>query len=113
MSAVEEMFSHKVKISAAAGSGFDILASTIDDLFIDGEIDVSSDAVVTGARQYAALVASGEALSSALDDLRADIPLDLCCVTVESAMSALGEVDGRQIGEEIVGEIFAKFCVGK
>ena len=65
------------------------------------------------APQYAALSAACENLGAALDELAADVPLDLCCVTIEGALSALGEVDGREIGEEIVAEIFSKFCVGK
>ena len=113
MSAVETLFEHKLNISAKDGEGFSELAELIDRLFIDGEIEIGSDAVVTGARQYAALVSSAEALSAALDDLRQDIPLDLCCVEVENALSLLGEVDGRELGEEIISEIFSRFCVGK
>ena len=113
MSAVEELFIHKLNISAKDGDGFSELSELIDGLFIDGEIEIGNDAVVTGARQYASLVSSAEALTSALDDLRADIPLDLCCVAVENALTLLGEVDGRELGEEIVSEIFSRFCVGK
>ena len=113
MSAVEELFKHKLNISAREGRGFEELSELIDSLFIDGEIEIGNDAVVTGARQYASLVASSEALGDALDDLRCGIPLDLCCVAVENALSLLGEVDGRELGEEIVSEIFSKFCVGK
>lgn len=113
MSALDTYFENKLRVSAKDGDGFSELASLIDRLFIDGDIDVSRDAVVTGARQFASLSISDEALTSALSDLRADIPLDLCCVAIESALSALGEVDGRELGEEIVSEIFSHFCVGK
>ena len=113
MSALEGYFENSLKVSAKDGEGFEELALLIDRLFIDGDIDVSRDAVVTGARQFASLSISDEALTSALSDLRADIPLDLCCVAIESALSALGEVDGRELGEEIVSEIFSHFCVGK
>ncbi len=110
---IEERFERTVRISAATGEGFEFLGQMIDALFIDGTLDVRQDAVVTGARQYAALSAAAEALESALNDLREGIPLDLCCVAMEQAMSSLGEVDGREIGEEIVSEIFSRFCVGK
>ena len=113
MSAVEALFEHKLNISAKDGGGFDGLAELIDSLFIDGEIEIGNDAVVTGARQYASLVSSAEALSSALEDLTLGVPLDLCCVEVENALSFLGEIDGRELGEEIVSEIFSRFCVGK
>lgn len=106
-------FSGAVEISAAKGSGFDELAKVIEDLFLDGSIDIENDAVVSGARQFAAICSSAEALEKALEDIRSGMALDLCCIGVECAMSALGEVDGREIGEEIVSEIFSKFCVGK
>jgi len=102
-----------VSISAATGEGFDVLTEVVDGLFIDGNIDIANDAVVTGARQYAALNNSADLLGKVLDDMRAGVSLDACCVGVECAMAALGEVDGREIGEEIVAEIFSRFCVGK
>lgn len=106
-------FSGVVEISAAEGSGFDALADAVEALFIDGSIDIENDAVVSGARQYAAICSSIEALERALEDIKSGMALDLCCIGVECSMSALGEVDGREIGEEIVSEIFSKFCVGK
>ena len=58
-------------------------------------------------------VDAADALDEAVRDLELGVPLDLCCVTIESALSSLGEVDGRELGEEIVAEIFSRFCVGK
>ena len=97
-------FGKTVSVSAANGEGFDALAAAVEELFIDGDIDIKKDAVVTGARQFAALNSCCELLCRALD---------ACCVGIECAMSALGEVDGREIGEEIVADIFSRFCVGK
>ena len=54
-----------------------------------------------------------EALSEALSALEGDVPLDICCVGIEAAMSSVAMLDGREIGEDIVSEIFSKFCVGK
>lgn len=109
----EKAFSKVIRISALTGEGFDTLSETIDGLFVDGSIDMSNDAIVTGARQYASLVCATQAIEQSLDDIYAGLPLDLVSVGLESAMSALGEVDGREIGEEVVSEIFSKFCVGK
>ncbi len=106
-------FTKTLHISAESGEGFEMLTKTIDELFIDGDIDMSNDAVVTGARQYAALNNSVRLLQAALNDMRNGMSLDACCVGIECAMSALGELDGREIGEEIVSQIFSKFCVGK
>lgn len=113
MTPLEDYFFQTVRVSAADGEGFEELAQRIDSLFIDGSLDVDKDAVVTGARQYAALRTATEALEQSLSDLGGDMPLDLCCIGMEQALSALGEVDGRELGEEIVAEIFSRFCVGK
>ena len=106
-------FKHRVELSALTGEGFECLASLVDELFIDGELDVDNDAIITGARQYAAISRAAELLESAVCDVERGVSLDACCVEVECAMSALGELDGREIGEEIVHEIFSHFCVGK
>ena len=107
------LFEHRIDISAATGEGFDRLADTVDAMFIDGSLDVDNDAIITGARQYAAISKSAELLSGAIDGIERGVSLDACCVEVECAMSALGELDGREIGEDIVSEIFSHFCVGK
>ena len=106
-------FDRAVHVCATDGKGFDELTRSVEELFIDGEIDMANDAVVTGARQYAALINSAQTLDRVLEDLGAGMSLDACCVGVECAMSYLGEADGREIGEEIVSEIFSRFCVGK
>ena len=110
---IKSNFSNVIEICAKSGEGFDILGSTVDGLFLDGSIDIDNDAVVTGARQYSSLILACEALEASLEELRAGTPLDLCCVGIETAMREIGLVDGREIGEEIVAEIFSKFCVGK
>ena len=104
---------HVIHVSATTGEGFDDLERVIEEIFIDGELDMGNDAVVTEARQYAALISAEGLLCRALEDIKAGMSLDACCVGVECAMSELGEVDGREIGEEIVLDIFSRFCVGK
>ena len=107
------VFEHKSYISALTGEGFDSLSALVDEMFIDGTLDFDNDAIITGARQYAAISKAADLLSNAVCDIERGVSLDACCVEVECAMSALGELDGREIGEEIVHEIFSHFCVGK
>ena len=110
---IGEAFDTCVSVCAETGEGFEALAKIVDALFIDGNLDISNDAVVTGARQYSSLILACESLETSLAELRAGTPLDLCCIGIETAMREIGLVDGREIGEEIVAEIFSKFCVGK
>lgn len=106
-------FDYRVDISALTGEGFDALAETIDAVFIDGSLDVDNDAIISGARQFAAVSRAERILSEAIKGISGGVSLDACCVEVECAMSALGELDGREVGEQIVSEIFSHFCVGK
>lgn len=102
-----------VCLSAKTGEGLDALADTVRMCFLDGTLDLAEDAIVTGARQYAALTRAADAAGNALASLRGGLPEDLCCVDLELALAALDEADGRTVSEDIVGEIFSRFCVGK
>ena len=107
------IFKKKIFVSAKTGEGFDALASAVGELYIDGAISLYTDAVVSDGRQYSALLACVARLSNAIEALDICLPLDLCSVDIEEAMSSLAELDGREIGEDVVANIFSRFCVGK
>ena len=109
----KKMFEHTAQISALTGDGMDELSSLVSSLFREGSIDLRHDAVVTGARQYSSILRGIEGLENALSALAAGLPFDLCSSDIELSMSALAELDGRQVDEDIVAEIFSHFCVGK
>ena len=90
-----------------------MLSETVEQLFTDGKLDSRDGAILTNARQHAAVLASLESVRRALAALDSGAPIDMCCIDAEEAMSALAEVDGREISEDIVSEIFSHFCVGK
>lgn len=89
------------------------LRRSVEALFTDGSLDLSSDAVVANARQYAAIVRAVECLDRAISAIDEGLMADLYCLDAEGALSAFGELDGREVGESIVAEIFSHFCVGK
>lgn len=102
-----------ISVSTKTGEGMDELAQRINEMFIDGDIDISTDAVAATARQYAALCRAGEAVYNALLALDAGLPEDIAGSDLELAMAALAEIDGREVTVDIVSEIFSRFCVGK
>ena len=106
-------FSALLSVSAKEELGLDALKKEIENAFFDGSLTLGEDAIVANARQHAALVRAAEALQSALAAFSGGLGEDICCSGLEEAMSALGGLDGREVGEEIVSEIFSKFCVGK
>ena len=106
-------FETPVRMSAKLGEGKDDLASLIDKLFTDGSLDLRYDAIVADARQYSAIVRATEGLDAVLSAMDAGYALDLCCIDAESAMAELGEINGKNVREDIVATIFSRFCVGK
>lgn len=110
---ISNSISLRVKLSAKTGEGFEALVKTADDLFECGEIDLRNDAVVSSARQRASILRAIDNLNSAIEALSVGVTVDLCGTDIECAMSALGEIDGREVTEDIVADIFAHFCVGK
>ena len=102
-----------ISLSAASGVGVDHLRERIETMFLDGTLDLRTDAIVTNARQYAALSRAASHIADALAAAEASFSEDVSCVDLELAMSALAEVDGRAVTEDIVSQIFSHFCVGK
>lgn len=104
---------HVLTVSGSEGVGMEQLRACIEGLFLDGTLDLRADAIVANARQYAALCRASQHVAGALDAMRAAFSEDVCCVDLELAMAALGEVDGREVTEDIIAQIFSHFCVGK
>lgn len=105
-------FTHVLPFSVAKGD-LATLTAVVDSLFTDGEIRIGEDAVVSSARQYAALKSAQEYVENTLVALKEGVPYDAALSDLELAMQSLGETDGRSVSEDIVSGIFSKFCVGK
>ena len=106
-------FDKTISMSAKYAESSKVLAKEIESLFIEGEIDYDSDAIVSSARQRASLDRAAEAVESAAEALSAGHTPDVAGLDIEDAMGALGEIDGRAVSEDIVKDIFGRFCVGK
>ena len=106
-------FDHTLNISAKDEKNIDGLRELVEKLYINEEIDIENDAVLINARQNAALVNTEKHLLLALEALDAGLSPDIAGVDIELAMSHLSEIDGREVDEDIVAQIFSHFCVGK
>ncbi len=89
------------------------LSEVVGSLFTDGEIEIGNDAIISSARQNAALTAAKEYIDLAIEALDAGLTQDAVSGDIERALGAVGELDGREVNEAVVSDIFSKFCVGK
>jgi tRNA modification GTPase len=110
---IRSLFKNTLEISAKKNVGIDELKELCEKLFVEGEIDYSDTAVISNARQNAALRSAYEKLLKAYEALKSGMSQDIACLDLEGAMADISELDGRQISEELVNNIFHRFCVGK
>ncbi len=102
-----------INISLKEGKGLDILESKIKDMFIQGEIDINNDILITNVRHKDSLVKAEEALTNANNSIKSGIPIDMISIDIKEAIENLGEIVGLTVSEEIVDKIFEQFCLGK
>ena len=102
-----------VVLSSVTGEGFEALTHAVETAFIDRDLRMGEEAVVFSARQAAALRETTACLVAALENLDAGLPYDICAGDVRAAMGELGMLCGRELRQEVLDEIFSRFCVGK
>ena len=111
-SILKENFERIIHFSAKTSEGLDKLEQAIKEMFEIGEIENNSD-IITNARHKDALIKAEAALSSAIASAQMGISADTLFIDIEDAISALGEIVGLTVSEEVVDRIFHSFCVGK
>ena len=99
-----------IEISAKAGSGLEKLRSALVER---AGIASASGTLVTNARHAAALREAAASLSAVSNGLDRHIPSDLLAEDLRAALASLGSITGEITTDEVLGEIFSKFCIGK
>ena len=102
-----------VKISALKREGIEKLNQTISELFKINDIQVDNETIVTNTRHKEMIRKAKEYNNEALQTLKAKMPLDVITVYIIEILEALGNITGENVSENIINEIFAKFCLGK
>ena len=100
-----------VKISAKMGTGLDELKRLLCE--VSGVAGVTETVLVTNARHAAELRSAASALNCVLSGLAAGLDGALLAEDLRDALSHLGSITGEITSDEVLGEIFGKFCIGK
>jgi tRNA modification GTPase len=109
------VFAETVYISADKDNSGAIqtLSELVNRLFTDEKISCGQDAIVSSARQHASLLRACSFIDTAIEAYRLGLPADAASSDIEMAIGAISELDGRAVSDNIVSDIFSKFCVGK
>ena len=102
-----------VKISARESTGVDQLKQEIIAQAALPGVSDENAVIVTNSRHYHALVRAGQAIDRTLQGLESNLSGDLLSQDIRECMHYLGEITGEISTDDILGEIFAHFCIGK
>ena len=108
-----ELLDNLIRISALTGSGFEDLTSKIFERLSGAAATERDDIMLTDARQHAAVQEAIEHLSDARQLMSRRELEEIVLLKLRGALAALGEITGETLTEDILGQIFSTFCIGK
>ena len=102
-----------IPISAKEETGITELEEKIKDMFFGGELSFNDEVYITNARHKAALEEADKSLDLVRNSIEMGMPEDFFSIDLMNAYENLGKILGESVGEDLVNEIFSKFCMGK
>ena len=102
-----------VRISAKENDGLDCLVDLIQKMFFHGRISYDDEICITSSRHKEALLEALESMNQVQKSLENRMPEDFYSIDLMNAYAALGRIIGEEVGDDLVNEIFSKFCMGK
>lgn len=109
----EKTGSQVIPVSVVEETGIEDLEKSIREMFFQGEISFDDEVYITNARHKTALEEAEKSLEMVTESIEAGMPEDFFSIDLMGAYEALGKILGESLGEDLVNEIFSKFCVGK
>ena len=102
-----------IPVSAVEETGIRELEEKIKELFFNGELSFNDEVYITNARHKEALEAARNSLELVRNSIDLGMPEDFFSIDLMNAYESLGKILGEAVGEDLVNEIFSRFCTGK
>ncbi len=102
-----------IEISAKKGTGIENFEQEVKTLFYQGELSFNDEIYITNERQKTALTEAKESMNQVLHSIDEGLPEDFYTVDLMDAYKSLGTIIGEEVGEDLIDEIFGRFCMGK
>ena len=102
-----------ISVSAKESLGIDELSDTIKEMFFDGQVSFNDEIYITNIRHKKLLSDAKESLKLVMNSIDDDMPEDFYSIDLMSAYESLGLIIGESVEDDLMDEIFSKFCMGK
>ena len=111
---LKDFTAHEViKTSVLKHQGIEEFEKAVKKMFFDGELSLRQDAIITSVRHKEALLEAKESIHMVRESIDAGMSEDFYFVDMMNAYAALGRIIGEEVGDDLINEIFEKFCIGK
>lgn len=102
-----------VCISAKEETGIDEFAELLEKMFLSGKVSFNDEVYLTNIRHRTAMQEARKSFEKVLESISLGMPEDFFSIDLMDAYESLGSILGESVGEDLVNEIFSKFCMGK
>lgn len=102
-----------VSISALNNMGLEKIYNKITELFNLDQINLDNENLITNIRQKNLIEEAIKDLKNAKNSLNLEMPIDIIAISIKEILEDLGKITGEEVSEDIINEIFSKFCLGK
>lgn len=102
-----------IPISAKEEKGIEKLEKKLKEMFINEKVSFNDQIYISNVRQKNALADAEKSMEKVVDSINAGMPEDFYSIDLMDAYEALGSITGESVGEDLINEIFSKFCMGK
>ena len=102
-----------ISVSAKEEQGISELETVVKDMFLKGDISFNDQIYITNIRQKNALSEALESMKKVIQSIDDGMPEDFYSIDLMDAYDSLGSITGESVGEDLINEIFSKFCMGK
>ena len=102
-----------ISVSAREETGIEEFADLLEKMFLEGRVSFNDEVYLTNARQKNAMEEAKRSFERVKESIEAGMPEDFFSIDLMAAYGSLGQILGESVGEDLVNEIFSKFCMGK
>ena len=102
-----------IKISTKTGEGIEEFNKAIENIVQENEITSENGIIVTNIRHKNLILDAKESLLKSIDTINNNMPIDVVTVYIKESLECLGKITGETVTEDVIKEIFSKFCLGK
>ncbi len=102
-----------IKISAKNGNGIEELYNEIENMFQIKNLETDGEIIITNIRHKNQIEYAINNIDEAMNAVKSNLPIDIISISIKQTLEDLGKITGENVSEDIINEIFSKFCLGK